>query len=113
MKTGPIILLSFFLSVSAGAMAQQVETPAQKAAFQSVWMQTNLGINEAQSKKVYSIVQHFAELDGQPDADVRANSRTKDADIRAVLTADQYRKYHKHLPEMSAQELQQPAPRNN
>jgi len=108
-------LISLLLLASGMAVARQLETPAQKAQFQAQWMQNNLAITEVQGKKIYSIILHFAQLDETPGADKKANSRAKDADIRAILTHDEYRIYHQHSREMliqEAQEAKQATPQN-
>ena len=86
--------------------ARQTGTPSQTATFETKWMQDNLGITQAQGKKVYNIINHFAQLDQAKDSNNTANSRSKDADIRAVLTAEQYRSYHQKLNDMHQQEMQ-------
>ena len=101
------LLLAPLVVISMAANAQQqAETPAQKAQFQSQWMQNNLGLTDIQTKKVYSIVLHFAQLDQAEGVDKRANARTKDADIRAVISTDQYKKYHAQQQDMYTQEIQ-------
>ena len=110
------LLLAAFAVISMTAFAQQqIEAPAQKAKFQSQWMQNNLSLTDIQTKKVYTVVLHFAQLDETDGVDKRANSRTKDADLRAILSAGQYQKYHEHMQEMYTQEMQVQSsmPQNN
>ncbi len=100
-------LFGSLLLASGMAAARQVETPVQKAQFQTRWMQNNLAITDVQGKKIYSIILHFAQLDETSGTDKKANARAKDADIRAILTSDEYRIYHEHSQEMFIQEAQE------
>ncbi len=89
----------------------QPRTPEERAQRQTMWMQKNLGLTQDQNKKVYDIMLYHAQ---QADADKnmapgpekkmdkKELKRDTDAELKEVLTGDQYRQYQQHVEEMKA-----------
>ncbi len=112
------ILRSLFavllMTITASSFAQQQmhqRSPEERAQRQTMWMQKNLGLTEDQNKKVYDIMLYHAQqadndksMPPTPDtkAEKKQLKRDTDAELRAVLTGDQYQKYQQHVQEMKA-----------
>jgi protein CpxP len=105
------MMLCLFV-VSIPTFAQQAQrTPEERAQRQMTWMQKNLTLTEDQDKKVYGILLHYAnEADKtmntpagpEKKAEKMDIQKAKDADLKGVLTGDQYQKYQAHVQEMKA-----------
>ncbi len=73
-------------------------------------MDKNLGLTEAQHNKAYNIVLHYAqeadkEMASTPPGQDRKMERqdinnNRDADLKQVLTGEQFQKYQAHAQEM-------------
>ncbi len=101
-----IAVIFSFVIASAQQMPQR--SPQERARNQTQWMQKNLGINEDQNKRVYEIIfKHAQEMDAArssgPGPDRRSAMQniaaSRDAELKNVLTADQYQKYQAHEQE--------------
>lgn len=101
------------LTVSCSVLAQQPRrSPQERADRQFTWMQKNLSLTEEQGKKVHDILLYYARendknaMDNPPGPDRKAErqgiNKGKDEELRAVLTGEQYARYHQHMQEMKA-----------
>ena len=104
------LLLISTTTVFAQQQMQQ-RTPEERAQRQTSWMQKNLGLTDEQNKKVYDIMLYHAQqadadkgMAAGPDKkmDKKELKRDTDAELKAVLTGDQYRQYQQHVQEMKA-----------
>ncbi len=107
------------LAVSSVAFAQQKmskKTPEERAQKQYSWMQSNLVLTDAQGKKVYDILLHYAQeadkmMNTPPGPEKKGERRDitngKDAELKAVLTGDQYQQYGLHVEQMKEKMQQQ------
>ena len=112
-----IVLSMLIVSVSSFARQQMPQRSAEeRAQRQTQWMQKNLGLTEEQNKKVYSILLYHAnqaddvktmQPGGEKRAEAKDIKRNKDADLKAVLSPDQYNKYQQHVQEMKDRRMQQ------
>jgi Spy/CpxP family protein refolding chaperone len=103
-------MIALLLFASCAAMAQQPRrTPEERAGNQTRWMQHNLALTQNQSTRVYDIVLHYArEADntnasippGEKRLEKRDIMRNKDAELKQVLTGEQFQKYQAHAKEM-------------
>jgi Spy/CpxP family protein refolding chaperone len=90
----------------AAVMAQRErKTPEERANMQTEWMKKNLSISPEQSIKVHDIILvHARTMENAPRGDRRELMKTemasRDAELRNVLTADQYARYQQHEEEM-------------
>ena len=73
-------------------------------------------LTEEQNKKVYAILlYHATQADdvktmppgGEKRAEAKDIKRNKEADLKAVLSPDQYNKYQQHVEEMRERRMQQ------
>jgi len=96
------------LLLAAAASAQDLQklagtTPAQRAAVQTEFMRTRLGLSETQQQKIAALNLKYAEqmqpiLQGSDGplmkmAAARRVDEAKDAELRGVLQPEQYQKY--------------------
>jgi len=96
------------LLLAAAASAQEFQklagtTPAQRAAVQTEFMRTRLGLNETQQPKIAALNLKYAEqmqpiLQGSDGplmkmAAARRVDEAKDEELRGVLTPGQFQKY--------------------
>ena len=110
--------LATALLLAGAASAQEFQklagtTPAQRAAVQTEFMRTRLGLNEAQQKTIAALNLKYAEqmqpiLQGSDGplmkmAAARRVDEAKDAELRGVLTPEQYQKYLAAKEEMRQQ----------
>ena len=119
------IALSLCMFVGSSAFAQDQmppKTPEERAQHQTMWMQKNLKLTEAQHKKVYDIILYYARQNentkaqrpgAQKKAEKQAIMKDKDTDLRAVLTGQQYDMYQQHVGEMKAKAQQRKAAMQN
>lgn len=97
------------LSQMASFGQQMRRTPEERAQRQTDWMQKNLALSEDQNKKIYNIQLHYAKdiertreyvpAGGEKRAELRDEMKDKDAEIKAVLTGEQYEKYRQLMAE--------------
>lgn len=99
------------------AMAQMEEiknsTPEARAQMQDKWMQSNLALDEKASASVSAINLKYAkETQALVASDspkfkklmaFKSNAQAKDAELKTVLTAQQYSQYQQKKSEMEAQ----------
>ena len=97
-----MIVSLLFVSSSIFAQDQmQRKTPEQRAATQTQWMQQNLQINNDQSTKVHDVILKYASQAEAASRDQRQSiMANRDADLKLVLTADQFQKYQAHEQQM-------------
>jgi hypothetical protein len=102
------------LLVASLAIAQMEEmkksTPEERATLQTDWMKTNLSLDEKATEAVSAINLKYArETQALLDSSgpklgkmmtFRRNSDAKDAEIRALLTPEQYGQYEQKKTEM-------------
>lgn len=105
------------LVLPAVALAQMDEiknsTPEQRAQMQDKWMQSNLSLDEKTAASVSAINLKYAKetqaLVASPSPNFKklmsfkSNSQAKDAELKGVLTAEQYTLYEQKKSEMEAQ----------
>jgi len=88
----------------------QKRTPEQKATANTQWMQQNLQINADQTQKAHDIILKYA---GQAETASRDQRQSimanRDADLKGVLTAEQFQKYQAHEQQMREQMQQRRA----
>lgn len=105
------IVLSLLLSSTAlfAQESMQKRTPEERAENQTGWMQKNLALTPDQHTKVSDINLHYAregeKLMNAPRSKEKKNERQelmndKDAELKMVLTGEQYQKYQAHVAEM-------------
>ena len=104
-----MVVMALFAGQMALAQQMQQRTPEERAQNQTHWMQKNLGITEDQNRKVYDIILKYARQAGQEKneapgrekrQEMQQTQNAKDAELKAVLTGDQYQKYQAHVAEM-------------
>jgi len=103
-KAGMAAVIMF---ASANSFAQQMQqrTPAERAQRQTEWMQKNLALTEDQSKQVYNIIYKYASENNNARAGGYKGERKelqadKDAELRGVLTGNQFEQYQAHVAQM-------------
>ena len=102
----PCLVAALWLAGAASAQELQKlagTTPAQRAAVQTEFMKTHLGLTETQQPKVAALNLKYAEqmqpiLQGSDGplmkmAAARRVDQAKDAELEGVLTPEQYQKY--------------------
>lgn len=86
-------------------------TPEQRAQMQLGWMQKNLFTTDEQNKKAYDILFRYAKRaddlrnspgggNGEKRQEMEGINAGRDAELKTVLSADQYQKYQAHVAEM-------------
>ena len=106
-----MIMLSLLLTTSLSWSQEHMQrkSPQERAQNQTRWMQKNLALTEDQNKKVYDIILRYAqEADNnatnppgkQKKRDRQEINRDREADLKAVLTGEQFQKYQAHVQEM-------------
>jgi periplasmic protein CpxP/Spy len=111
------IVVSALLFATSAAFAQQMprKTPEEKAHNQTRWMQKHLMITEEQSNKVYDIIlnaardEENAAMNHEPKGQKKAIKRDELADLRQVLSPEQFRMYKQHLEEEKEKKREQKA----
>lgn len=108
-------VLALVLPAVAVAQLEDIKksTPEQRAQMQDEWMQSNLSLDEKISESVSAINLKYAKetqaLAAAPGADFkklmtfRGNAQAKDAELKGILTAEQYSTYEQKKSEMEAQ----------
>jgi len=92
----------------------QKRTPEQKATANTQWMQQNLQINADQAQKAHDIILKYVTQEDNAMAtgqrgQIKEMETNKDADLKGVLTADQFQKYQAHHQQMREQMQQRRA----
>ncbi len=115
-STFTILLLASATTLFAQQQQMPQRSPEERAQRQTMWMQNNLGLTQDQNKKVYDIMLYHAQ---QADADKnmapgpdkkmdkKELKRDTEAELKAVLTGDQYQRYQQHVQEMKARRQEQ------
>jgi len=94
----------------------QRKTPEEKAGRQLKWMQTNLMLSEDQSRSAYNILLATAQDEDSADAGIppgrekahekKAIKRDAVAEMKQVLSPDQFQRYIDHLHEQREKQMQ-------
>ncbi len=101
------ILFMFILLIQNNVFAQQGEfknsTPEQRAELITNWMKSELALDPAVVTEVYNINLKYARIDQDVMSsnggrfrkfkELKANSKSKDKELKAVFTSEQYNKY--------------------
>ena len=108
-------VLALVLPAVAVAQLEDIKksTPEQRAPMPDEWMQSNLSLDEQTRERVTAINLKYAKetqaLAAAPGADFkklmtfRGNAQAKDAELKGILTAEQYSTYEQKKSEMEAQ----------
>lgn len=108
------LLAALLFSVNTGwAQNKTSSTPEQRATKMTEWMKTNLKLNEDQATQVQTINLKYAnktqELQTQSMSRkqkmqmLKENDKAKDAELRNIFTADQYKTYQAKKDEIRKQ----------
>lgn len=108
-----LFMLSGQLAMAQKASAMQDSTPQERAAFQTEMMRNKLGLDSAQLSQVRAINLKYA-LRNEPviksgDSKlaryrkINSSQREKQAELKKVFTAEQYRQYQAFQEEMKAE----------
>ena len=97
------LFASGFFVLTSATQAQQLPDAAERAAKLTDWMKTNLKLTDDQVQKVKDINVKYANMLDQLDASDatkdqkiqtwKTNDAAKDAEMKGVLTDDQYKTY--------------------
>jgi len=108
-------VIAWVLPIVAVAQMEEIKdsTPEARAEMQDKWMQSTLTLDEKTSASVSAINLKYArETQALVTSDspkfkklmtFKSNSQAKDAELKAVLTAQQYTLYEQKKSEMEAQ----------
>jgi len=107
------LILSGQVAMAQNTSAMQDKTPQERAAFQTEMMKNKLGLDSAQLNQVEAINLKYA-LKNEPvirSSDsklakfrtLNASQKEKQAELKKVLTAEQYRQYQAFQDEMKAE----------
>ena len=104
-----ILVLTVIFTSSVASAQMQKRTPQERAQNQVQWMQKNLALTDDQSKKAYDIILRSArQVDNARNApagsgkkqDMQGIQNNRDAEMKAILSGDQYQKYQVHVQEI-------------
>ena len=108
--TGIIIIMNIPFIASAQVEDFKNSTPEERAEFQTEWMKSELSLDSSIVPNVYSInlkyskkMQSIMNSGGsriQKYREFKASSDAKDAELKSVLTKDQYKIYQQRKEEM-------------
>ena len=110
-----LVLMTTILLIGFTVNAQQKElaAPAERAAKVTEWMKTNLQLNDDQATQVQTINLKYAnKTQGlqtqslsrkQKMQTLKENDKAKDAELKTVLTHDQYNSYQAKKDEVRKQ----------
>jgi len=113
------------LFTSAHTFAQdqgQRKSPQDRANTQFQWMKQNIGLTDDQNSKVFNVLfQSAKDADAARNSDQGADKRqamqeiqsNRDAQLKAILTGDQFTKYQAHEQEMKAKMQERRANQGN
>jgi protein CpxP len=112
-----IISLLFITSVASAQQQYQKRTPEERAQNQTKWMQKNLALTENQNAKVYDITLRYARENDDANTSTNQSKRaerrdiqkSKDEELKMVLTGEQYQKYQVHVQEMKEKMMERRA----
>jgi len=117
-----LIFLSQTANAQNGADAFKNSTPEQRALMQTTMMKTKLKLDTIQVTKVQAINLKYAQKldpilkgDGSKFSkfkELRSIQKDKDADLKGVLTADQFKQYQAMEEEMKAKVKEKMSGRN-
>lgn len=98
-----VAMMAFMFTAAFAQKTKSPKSPNDRAKAMTGWMKTNLKLNDEQAAKVLSINQKYAsmnqELQGGSQSKMekmktfKANEKAKDAELKGVLTPDQYAQY--------------------
>ena len=118
--TSAFLFVMLMASSLTYAQQQVPKTAEERAERQTAWMEKNLGLTGDQDKKVYAILLSSAiqadRVKSEPrGADKRMDRmdqmKTKDENLQAVLTGEQFQKYLAHEQEQKEKMQQRKAMR--
>jgi len=104
-----LLIAALFVTTWVSAQQMQMKSPQERAQKQTMWMQKNLGLTEEQNKQVYNINLKYAQQVDEARAgaagaekkmEVRDLQKDKEAELKGVLTGDQFQKYQARQQEM-------------
>jgi hypothetical protein len=105
----PLLFVGFVL-MSSLVYSQTKHTPEQKAEKMTEWMKTNLGLTDEQLPKVQALNLEYAKMNAELKAaatsqddkmtQMKKHQEEKDAKLKTILTADQYKTYEAKKADM-------------
>lgn len=107
---GGFLIASMLLFFTAFAHGDKM-TPQEKAAKKTAWMKTNLGLSDDQVKQVEPINLEYAQKNydlknntalskEDKETQMKKNDDEKDAKLKAIFSADQFKTYEAKKKEM-------------
>ena len=102
-------MAALFVSFGSDAQQMQPRSPKDRAERQAGWMNKNLALTEEQNKEVYDILLKYATQADETRSAARGPEKRaerqgiqkdREADLKAVLTGEQFQKYQAHEQEM-------------
>jgi len=106
---GLCLVAALFVSFGSDAQQMQPRSPKDRAERQAGWMNKNLALTEEQNKEVYDILLKYATQADETRSAARGPEKRaerqgiqkdREADLKAVLTGEQFQKYQAHEQEM-------------
>jgi len=93
------------MSSAVFAQGMQKRTPEERAQNQMKWMQNNLALTGDQNQKPYNILLKYATETDNARATGQKGERKeikadKDAELKGILTGNQYQLYRAHMEQM-------------
>lgn len=113
-----VLLMATFAGMAQGGGQQRNFDPEEMAKRQTAQIKEACGLDAAQEKKVHELLltsgkkmraerEKMMGAGGPPSEDMRAKMQKmrddQNAEMKKILTADQYKKYEKYLEERRAQ----------
>ena len=107
---GSFLVASMLLFFTAFAHGDKL-TPQEKAAKKTAWMKANLGLSDDQVKQVeplnlayaqknYDLKNNEAISSEEKETQMKKNDEEKDAKLKAIFTAEQFKTYEAKKMEM-------------
>lgn len=111
--TGNFLVASMLLFFTAFAHGDKL-TPQEKAAKKTAWMKANLGLSDDQVKQVeplnlayaqknYDLKNNQALSKEEKETQMKKNDDEKDAKLKAIFSAEQFKAYEAKKMEMKAE----------
>lgn len=108
-----LFMLFTQLANAQNASAMKGKTPQERAKFQTEMMKSKLGLDSSQVKQVEAINLKYA-VNNEPVLkggqsklakfkQLRSSQQDRDAELKKVFTAEQYKQYQKFQDDMKAQ----------
>lgn len=108
-----LFMLSGQLATAQNASVMQDKTPQERAKFQTEMMKNKLGLDAVQGNQVQAINLKYA-LKNEPILrsdnsklskfrQLKSSQKEKDAELKKIFTAEQYKQYQSFQQEMTAQ----------